>query len=140
MEVDVVAEIRTVAAVDENLETVAAGDVLDDVVGDVVRTVAVDVDAVVFLRVAAGDVVDVVAIPERVGRVAVDGGGFRGVRRGGGAQIIFDDAPVIAADLHRDGPRVAARFDAQTGDGDVMPAGKTAGGVDAGNRALVHGF
>src|SRR6202007_3221869 len=121
MEVDV---IRRVGFIGEDLEPVAAAHVLDVVVGDVVRSVAVDVDAVIFLRGTAGNVVDVIAVPKRIRRIAVDASGKRGVGGRGRAQVVADYAPVVAGNLHGDDARVAAGLHAQIGDRHEMPAGK----------------
>src|SRR3989440_4764791 len=137
-EIEVFGDVRAVAAVDVDLEAVAGSDVLDEVVGDLVGAVAIDVDAVTLLGTAL-DVVDVVAEPDRAGAVAGDAGHpryCRAARRsGGGGQVVVDHAPVMAVDLLADRPIVALAVDAQVADHRPLTHVREGLAVDRGNAA-----
>src|SRR4029077_6146356 len=141
VEVDVVGGARAVGPVDVDLEAVAASDVLDEVVGDLVGAVPIDVDAVT-LPGAALDVVDVVAEPDRAAAVAGDAGHARHARAGGGSggggQVVVDHAPVMAVDLLADRPVIALAVDAQVADHRPLAHARIGLTVDRGDAT--HGL
>src|SRR6202008_1844824 len=107
---------------------------LDEVVGDFVGAVPIDIDPMHFPRRGAVHVVDVVADPERAGAVAGDAAGevLRIAGAGRGGDLVVDDAPVVPGYLLVDDPGSAARLDAQIRDRDVTAA-RVGGGIHSGD-------
>ncbi len=129
--------VRAVAAVGEQLHALAAVDVVDLVVADVVGAIAIDVDAMGLVR-AALDIVDVVAEPRAVLAIAGDAGHARWAVASGDTgergQLVVDDAPMIAVDFLADRTVVAAAFDLQVGDHDPTAGQRVVLAVESGQR------
>src|SRR5207253_2252159 len=138
VEVGVVGGARAVGAADVDLKAVAASDVLDEVVGDLVGAVAVDVDTVALLG-AALDVVHVIAESHGARAVAGDAGHARHARAagrgGGGGQVVVDHTPVIAVDLLADRAVIALAVDAQVADHRPLAHARVGLAVDRGDAA-----
>src|SRR5205085_10469542 len=120
----------------EELDEVAAGDVVDVVVGDVpVGGARVGVDAVVLLRTGAGEAVDVVAQHLDLVAVAGHAGGLAVDGRRPRAELVVDHAPragrVLQVDRRGIGGGVGVHVHAQVGDRNPVAGGAEVGRVGA---------